>query len=213
MWATLLKGAMISGSLIIAIGGQNAFVLKQGLLKQHIFWVALICFACDLLLISVGVYGMGGVISGNAGWSMALAVLGGLFLFGYGWRSFRSAWAQQHSALTTDTQSTIGSLSKTVLATLAVTLLNPHVYLDTVVLIGSLAASVPHGDKVWFLLGATGVSFVWFFGLAYGARLLRPVFANPRAWQILEGGIGVMMWWLSWGLFAFAYQQFQGTPI
>lgn len=206
MWAIVLKGALVSGSLIMAIGAQNAFVLKQGLLRQHIFWVALICFACDFLLISLGVLGLGGLISRSVCLSAALALAGGTFLFWYGTKSFRAAMSKEHGALVVQTDSVSGSLKKTVAATLAMTLLNPHVYLDTVVLIGGIAAPLSAAQKPWFLLGAVVMSFVWFFGLGYGARLLKPIFANPKSWRILEGLIGIMMWYLALGLFVFVYR-------
>lgn len=213
MLAAVLKGAMISGSLIIAIGGQNAFVLKQGLLRQHVFWVALICFLCDLVLIGVGVYGMGVAIGKNETLSALLALCGGIFLLVYGWRSFRAAFAMKHDVLEANDAPVAQSLKATILMTLAVTLLNPHVYLDTVVLIGSLAAPLSITEKGWFLVGATSVSLLWFFGLSYGARLLKPLFANPRAWQVLECGIGVMMWWLASGLLLFCYRSLAGLGV
>ncbi|SSY70395.1 LysE/ArgO family amino acid transporter [Alysiella crassa] len=204
MWQMILKGAMISGGLIMAIGAQNAFVLRQGLLKQHVLAVATICFLCDFALISVGVLGLGGAIARSQTASVVLAILGAMFLLWYGFRSCRSALVQQHDALQISENAEVsGSLKQTALATLAITLLNPHVYLDTVVLIGSVSGSLAAQEKPYFLLGAVSVSFIWFFGLAYGARLLKPIFAKPRAWQILEMAIALMMWWLAYGLIRF----------
>lgn len=206
MWQMVLKGAMISGGLIIAIGAQNAFVLRQGLLKQHVFVVAMICFVCDFALISLGVLGLGSAIAKSPIASLILALLGAVFLLCYGWRSAKNAFSHQHDALKVNESADKTALRQTVAATLAMTLLNPHVYLDTVVLIGSVAGSLSAQEKPYFLLGAVGVSFLWFFGLAYGARLLKPIFANPRAWQVLEALIALMLWWLAYGLLRFVWQ-------
>ena len=204
--SSILNGAMISGGLIIAIGAQNAFVLKQGLLKNHIFWVSLICFLCDFVLMSLGVLGVGGFLGRSMVLSAALSLLGGLFLFWYGLRSFRAMLSTEQSALIVDNSDTPkSSLRQTVLATLAITLLNPHVYIDTVMLVGGVAASLSSEQKIGFLIGAVGVSFIWFFGIGYGARLLKPLFANPRAWKVLEGVIGAMMWSLAFGLLRYVW--------
>lgn len=196
----VLKGALVSGALIVAIGAQNAFVLKQGLLRRHVFWVALICFLCDFLLISMGVLGLGAVLGHSPLLSLLLSLGGGLFLLWYGVQSLRRAFFAQAHSLSAADGAAAGSLKKTVAATLAVTLLNPHVYVDTVMLIGGVAAPLAEAEKRWFLLGAVGASFCWFFGLAYGARLLKPLFADPRAWKVLETLIGLGMLWLAWGL-------------
>ncbi|ULJ62591.1 LysE/ArgO family amino acid transporter [Wielerella bovis] len=207
MLSTILKGFAVSGGLIMAIGAQNAFVLKQGLLRQHTFWVASICFICDFVFISAGVMGVGGALSKSPLLSALLSLAGGIFLFWYGFNSLRSALStEQHSLVAQTENSNQGSLKTTILGVLAVTLLNPHVYVDTLMLIGGIAATLSDSDKIWFLLGALSASFIWFFGLSYGARLLRPIFANPRAWKILETLIGIGMWWLAWGLFHYFYR-------
>lgn len=148
---TLLKGFIIGGSLIVAIGAQNAFVLKQGLLKQHVFGVALTCFLCDALLMTLGVFGVGSLINASRVLMLMLATLGFLFLVGYGARSFYSAFRSQQ-ALTAETslQKEVG-LQRTLLATLTITLLNPHVYLDTVMIVGGVSAPLPVADKALFL--------------------------------------------------------------
>lgn len=212
MFAIALKGAMIGGGLIVAIGAQNAFVLRQGLIKQHIFVVATICFLCDCVLMTLGVLGLGSMIATNQTASTILSILGAIFLIWYGWRSFRSAFQAQHDSINVQTHATFsGSLKKTIATTFAITLLNPHVYLDALVLIGGVSSSLQSHEKTWFLLGALSMSFVWFFALGYGARLLKPVFANPRAWQILECLIGMMMWWLAYGLLRHVLPIFQAA--
>lgn len=210
MFAMILKGALVSGALIVAIGAQNAFVLKQGLLKRHVFWVAAICFGCDFMLIGAGVLGLGSLLGQNALLSGLLSLAGGLFLLWYGFNSLRSAFSSKRHSLVADGEAVSGSLKKTVAATFAVTLLNPHVYVDTVMLVGGVAAPLAQQEKIWFLLGAVGVSFCWFFGLAYGARLLKPLFANPRAWKVLETLIGIGMWYLAFGLLRHVWASLHG---
>ncbi len=200
MISMLLKGIMVSGSLIVAIGGQNAFLLKQGLLKRHVFSVATICFLCDVVLLSCGVLGMGALIGGSPHLSALLTLLGALFLLAYGARSLRSAFGGQSAMAADDDKTSAGSLKQTVLATLAITLLNPHVYLDTVVLVGGIAAPLAADEKRWFLAGSLLVSLLWFYGVGYGARLLRPLFASRRAWQLLEVAVCALMWTLAFGL-------------
>ncbi len=188
---TFIFGFSLGFSLILAIGAQNAFVLRQGLKGEHVFWVCLICALSDAILILIGVSGFQLLVSKLPGLIPIARYGGALFLFGYGMLSFRTAWLSRHSLVPSEIQSS--SLKKSVFTCLAFTWLNPHVYLDTVVLLGSV--STQFADQVeLFALGATGASFVFFFSLGYGARLLRPVFARPRAWQALEILIGIIMW-------------------
>lgn len=191
MLTTFLSGFGTGAGLIVAIGAQNAFVLRQGLLRQFVLPVVLVCIFGDVLCISAGVAGMGAVVKANA-WLMELFRWGGAaFLAVYGAMAARRAWTGG-SALQAGGE-TAASLAKAVTACLAFTFLNPHVYLDTVVLLGSIAAQ--YGDARWvFAAGAIAASVVWFTGLGFGARLLQPVLANPKAWQVLDGLIAVVMW-------------------
>lgn len=176
-------------SLIMAIGAQNAFVLKQGLLRSHVLAVILFCACSDAVLIILGVTGMA-AIAELAPWLIEVMRWGGVaFLLLYGARSFRAAM-QGGESLTP--QGEKRSLKATLAVIAALTWLNPHVWLDTVMLLGSISAQWPSP----FLFGAGAVtgSFVFFFALGYGARLLAPVFARPRAWQWLEVGVGIVMW-------------------
>lgn len=211
MLAQLIKGMFISGSLIVAIGSQNAFVLKQALLRNHIFVVCVICFLCDFVLMSVGVFGVGQAIKTNTTLTILLALAGTIFLFWYGamsfWRSFKS---NDHMELSEEGPNRQTSYKKTAIATLAVTLLNPHVYLDTVVIVGGYAATLDYAGKAYFLIGALLVSLVWFFALGYGARLLTPVFAKPRNWRILEFVIGCIMWYIAFEMGLYAVEAFRG---
>lgn len=192
MNTVFLQGFATSAALIIAIGAQNAFVLQQGLRRSYLFVSALTCALCDAVLISLGVGGFGAVIAATP-WLTRLATWGGaLFLLLYGWRSFRSAL--QSNALTVRGDLARLSLRATVLGLLAVSLLNPHALLDTVVLIGSVGAQYPAPQRAAFALGAMLASLTWFFSLAYGAARLAPLFQKPLAWRVLDLTVGCLMW-------------------
>ena len=193
MLASLFAGFTLSFSLILAIGAQNAFVLKQGLRGEHVFWVCLFCACSDAILIILGIAGFNAVIQ-KLPWLEPLMRYGGAaFLFAYGARSFWAAFSTTEGLNPADQPPQ--PLKKILLICLAFTWLNPHVYLDTFGLIGSISTQYP--DKFAFGLGATSASFVFFFSLGYGARLLRPVLAKPGAWKILDGIIGVVMWFIA----------------
>lgn len=199
---SLIHGFLVSGGLIVAIGAQNAFVLKQGLLKQHVFAVALICFLCDVILFNLGVLGLGSFISEHQMASITLAFVGAGFLFIYALRAWRSAY-RGNSSLQISTENPQQHLLRTILMTLSITLLNPHVYLDTVVIIGGVAGTLALSEKIWFLLGAVLASGSWFFGLAYGSSLLIPLFKKPITWRILDFVIGIIMLMIAWGLYQY----------
>lgn len=200
----IIKGALIAGGLIVAIGAQNAFVLKQGLLKNNIFWVSLTCFLCDLILMTIGVLGIGTIISGSTFMTFTLAIAGGLFLAFYGVKSLWSALFLSNSMNIDNNTEMLPKVHKTILLTLTITLLNPHVYLDTVVIVGGVAGTLTPNEKIHFLVGALLASFIWFFGLGYGSRWLIPLFKKPMAWRILDFGIGCLMLWLSYQLILFS---------
>lgn len=185
-----LNGFLLGASLIIAIGAQNAFILRQGLLKSHVFLLSLICALSDALLIAAGVAGLGTFVSSNPGLLRIVTIGGILFLAWYAFKAF--ARAAKPEALGEAQQSAM-PLAKAVSACLAFTFLNPHVYLDTVVLIGSLSAQYADQQRLLFAIGAMSASFVWFFSLGYGARLLLPLFRKPKAWQVLDIIIGFVM--------------------
>ena len=181
----------MGAGLIVAIGAQNAFVLRQGLQKRQVFITALVCVLCDAALIVLGVAGFGTLVSSSALLSAVAAWGGAVFLFVYGARAFRSAFR----AGGLETQSgPILTRREAVLTTLAVSLLNPHVYLDTVVLLGSIGGQFRGGARAAFGAGAVTASTVWFFGLAYGAARLGPLFRRPLAWRVLDVVIGIVMW-------------------
>ncbi len=190
--SVFFTGLATGMSLIVAIGAQNAFVLRQGLRNEHVFAVALICALSDALLIAVGVTSFR-EISGWLPWiTPVMRWCGVAFLAWYGAKSLWSA-LKSTGALSATTALEKTGFGKVMLACLAFTWLNPHVYLDTVVLLGAVSTQFP-GSQAAFGFGAATGSFVFFFSLAYGATRLGPVFAHPRAWRILEGVIAVVMW-------------------
>lgn len=189
-FAAALSGFLLGASLIIAIGAQNAFILRQGLLRQHVFVLCLICAASDALLIVAGVAGLGMLIASSPTLITLVTAGAAAFLFAYAFIAFRRAMKPQAMQAA---NTGAGSLKAAVAACLAFTFLNPHVYLDTVVLLGALSARYEVSARIAYGAGATLASFVWFFGLGYGARLLQPAFAKPAAWRILDTLIGVVM--------------------
>lgn len=192
MLATFLSGLGTGAGLIIAIGAQNAFVLRQGLLRQHVLPVVLVCIGGDILCICAGVAGMGALIRTNE-WLLEFFRWGGaLFLTVYGISAARRAASGKGSMEISE----VGACSfmKAITSCLAFTFLNPHVYLDTVVLLGSIAAQYGEDLKWTFASGALTASVLWFTGLGFGARLLLPIFQNRKAWRILDTLIALVMW-------------------
>lgn len=190
-------GAALGFTLIVAIGAQNAFVLRQGLRREHVGPIVALCAACDAVLMTGGIAGLAQLLAGLPQLAGLLTAGGVLFLAAYGLRALWRARAPQ--AL----QAGAGAPGLTRRAALAqaaaFTLLNPHVYLDTVVLVGTVGAQ-QGALRWWFAAGASASSLVWFCGLGYGARWLAPLFAKPRAWQVLDALIGVTMLALAAGL-------------
>jgi L-lysine exporter family protein LysE/ArgO len=184
-------GFALGGTLIVAIGAQNAFVLRQGLRREHVGAVVAFCAASDVLLMAAGVAGVGGALQAAPALAFGLTVGGAIFLLAYGlralWRALRPqvlVAAPDHVAL---------PLRSVLLQAAAFTLLNPHVYLDTVLLVGSIGAQQPAGARGWFLFGAGLASVSWFSAIGFGARLLAPWFAKPTSWRILDGAVGATM--------------------
>lgn len=185
-----IEGFLLGGGLIIAIGAQNAFILRQGLLRSHVFILCTICALSDALLIAVGVAGLGTLIEQNEALLIPVAIAGSLFLFTYAIIAARRA-INPH-ALDIGSQKA-PTLRVAIATVLAFTFLNPHVYLDTVVLVGSLSARFAGVERLAFGAGAVIASFVWFFSLGYGARWLIPIFASPTTWRVLDAIIVVVM--------------------
>lgn len=191
-----LSGFAVSFSLILAIGSQNAFVLKQGLKREHVFIICLFCAITDAILISAGVAGFGAVTARYPRAIEWAKIAGTVFLLVYGLQSLYASARKSH-AMSTEGQAT-SSLKKALLLCMGFTWLNPHVYLDTLVLIGMVSTKA--SSKLWFILGAVSASVSFFFALGYGARLLSPLFTKPKAWNILDALVGVLMLYLAWHL-------------
>ena len=202
MMTPFFQGFGTGGGLIVAIGAQNAFVLSQGIRKNHPLVITAICILCDILFITLGVAGIGAAVSGSSLLSKATAWGGAAFLFLYGFQAFKSA-AGKKSLQAGNDQDRM-SLGTVVVSTLAVTLLNPHFYLDTVVLIGSVASRFPDDQRFYFWAGTITASAVWFISLSTGARVLAPLFKNPLSWRILDLVIGVTLWAIASSLARYA---------
>ena len=190
MLDALVAGLLTGLSLIVAIGAQNAFVLRQGLLRQHVGAVVAVCSVSDLVLIGAGVAGIGAIVQHAPTALTVVRWLGVGFLTAYG---VRSLWRARRSETLTASSDAEPRLQGALVQAVALTWLNPHVYLDTVLLLGSIAAHHGPTGKWWFAVGAGIGSIVWFTGLGYGARLLSPVLSRPRAWQVLDVLIGLTM--------------------
>jgi len=201
MISAILTGFFTGFSLILAIGAQNAFVLRQGLVRRHVFALCLLCAVSDAILVSLGVAGFGWLVTLNPQLPTIMALAGAGFLLVYGGLRFWSAFRGTSSGSNFERQD---GLWKTLLLGLALTWLNPHVYLDTLGLIG--AVSTQYGqipEKIAFGAGAVLASFVFFFSLGYGARFLSPIMQTPRAWRIFDALVGVIMWVIAARLLTF----------
>ncbi len=189
--SVFLQGFGTSLALIVAIGAQNAFVLRQGLARRHVLPVVLVCALSDALLISLGVAGLGRWVQEQPVLLSVTRWGGAAFLVVYGALAARRALSPHALSLQ---GAAVGDLRAAIAACLAFTYLNPHCWLDTVVLLGSIAAQQPEGTRGVFGAGAASASAVWFFSLGYGARLLAPLFARPVAWRVLDAAIALVMW-------------------
>ena len=200
--AAFLAGFLLCASLIVAIGAQNAFVLRQAIRGEHVFPVCLACALSDAVLIGIGVAGFGAMIDAAPWIEPVLRYGGAAFLGFYGTRSLWSAFRGTGALVVAGGPT--ASMHTTLATCLALTWLNPHVYLDTVVLIGSVSTQY-HGQQAAFAMGATAASFVFFFALGYAGGALRRVFARPEAWRLLDLTIGVVMWAIALSLVSAAY--------
>jgi L-lysine exporter family protein LysE/ArgO len=197
MLSAALAGFLLGGSLIVAIGAQNAFVIRQGVLQSHIFWVCLFCAVCDALLIWAGVFGLGALIKALPWFVPVMTYGGAAFLIWYGIKALRRALNPE--GMGAAGEGTL-SLNAALLACAGFTLLNPHVYLDTVILVGSIANARPTGEQWPFAAGASLASLVWFFVIGYGARALGPWLGQPRVWRVIDFLIAGVMFLLAFKL-------------
>lgn len=193
-------GFFLGLSLIVAIGAQNAFILRQGLLKRHVLILCSICAVSDAALILAGVLGLGALVEQFPQLISFVTIGGAVFLFTYGAMAARRAL--KPSSMEEGANLADGPpLKAAVLTVLAFTFLNPHVYLDTFILVGGISTGYQGASLVAFTFGAMSASFAWFFSLGYGAQLLTPLFQKPKAWQILDGLIALIMFAIGFSLF------------
>lgn len=198
MAAALINGFLISLGLIVAIGPQNAYVIRKGLKQRHVFLVTTICFVSDALLIALGAAGVGALLQQGTAAAAVVSLVGGLFLLWYGAVSFKDALHPK-----TLTQKDIAEAGKqahgkdwpvVVLTVLAFTFLNPHVYVDTLVVLGGLSATYEDAERLYFAAGAIAASAAWFYGIGYGAGFFSKTFENPAAWRILDLFVAIVVW-------------------
>ena len=202
MFTPALSGFFLGGSLILAIGAQNAYILRMGLLRHHVFWLCLFCAISDALLIIMGIAGLGAIVEAHPLLLRGIALGGGLFLAVYALIAARRSLSPQ--ALK-PAEASKPALSAAIAMVATFTWLNPHVYLDTVVLLGAFSTQFAGTEKIAFGFGAALSSFVWFFSLGYGARFLAPIFEKPGSWRIFDGLIAIVMGLLSISLFRNAF--------
>lgn len=197
MLDSYLQGMAISFAFIFAIGAQNIFVLKQGLRGEHIFWVCLICALSDSILILLGVYGFASILQQSPKLILIAQYAGAVFLIFYAVQHLRAAiWP---TALSTIAASSGSALWPVILSCMAITWLNPHVYLDTVVLIASVSTQFEQ-TRAYFALGAITASWLFFFSLGYAARLLVPILSSTGAWRIFDVSIAILLMCIAYGL-------------
>ena len=193
------EGALISLSLIVAIGAQNAFIIRQGLSDRHVFLVCTICAFSDATLISLGVFGFGEIISNSDNLSEIIRWFAISFLIIYSIMRFKAAY--DGNALDIDDGKNFVSAKKTAIITLGFTWLNPHVYLDTTVLLGTASLQFQGDEKIAFAIGAMMSSFLFFYSLGFGARRLAPLLKTEKVWKIIDVVIGIIMIWIAWSIY------------
>ncbi len=191
------QGFGIGAGLIAAIGAQNSFVLAQGVKKQYIFLVPLLCSIIDIILIAAGTAGVGTFVRTHPQIAYFASIGGAVFLTGYGLKSLYSAFSAN---ILEKSSAKNQGLRTIVLTTLALSLLNPHVYFDTIIMLGSISGQFDGGLRLFFALGASSASVLWFFSLSLGGTLLEPFFRKPFSWRILDLSICVVMWTIAWSI-------------
>lgn len=194
MFSTYFTGLTLMATLIMPIGMQNAFVLNQGIKRQYHLFVAAFCSIADIIFMSAGVWGGAKIFNAYPWLLTGIGILGSVFMAYYGFLCFKSAFKGGNN-LQTDTKNR--SFKAIVLACCAFTILNPHVYIDTIVILGGFAANLTAEQRPWFVFGGVSASFIWFFGLALLGQKLAPVLSKPRSQQIIDFVIATMMWILA----------------
>lgn len=197
VFQALITGFLLVISLTMAIGAQNAFVLRQGLLGTNVPLIVTLAVLIDAVLIGLGTFGFGSIVNAHQAVLHIVSWGGALFILIYGFIAFKRAI--HPGQLDPSTAKRLSPLQAAKIF-LAVSLLNPHVYLDTIVLVGGIAGRYKPQDRIWYLFGAVSASFLWFSSLGFGARLLAPIFAKPGAWRVLDLGVGLIMLMISAGI-------------
>ena len=199
MLSAFLTGLFLGLSLIVAIGAQNAFVIRSGILRNHIFYIALFCAISDSLLIIIGIAGISFFLKDFINeFSNIIFGFSALWLFSYGLLRIRSALINNY--ITVDNNSKSSSLLKAISIVAIFTFVNPHVYLDTMILIGSISQQFLDTNRIYFTIGACTASFIWFFSIAYGAKLLTPIMQKPSHWRNLDLLIALIMFVIAFNL-------------
>lgn len=204
-----LQGLFIALSLFASIGAQNMFVIKQGILKNHIFFVCATCIACDIVLVNIGIFGIGEFLAKNKIFTILLGTIGTLFVLSYGILSLYSA-LRAKECLELNAQGHKTSLAKIIIQTLAITLINPHVYLDTILILGAVALPFSANEKVLLSSGIISASCLWFLCLGFAAHRASVLFKNPKSWVILNSITALVMFGIAYMLAHFTWGELQG---
>ena len=195
----IVQGIILGLGMIIPIGAQNAYILARGINQNHHLLAATLCIICDVSLISLGIFGAGALINSNE-WLMLIITWGGiLFLFSYGVLSFKTVWLNNYHQI--KTEHLLKSKKVIIGTTLAVTLLNPHVYIDTVMVLGSVGGQFQGQEKIAFAVGTILASIIWFYSLAIGAAKLGPLLSQPIVSRSIDLVVGFIMWAIAFSLY------------
>ncbi len=200
------KGFLIAFSLFAAIGAQNVFVLKNGIMKNHIFYICLACILCDIILVSIGIFGIASFIAKNKIITILFGVIGGIFVLVYGLLALKSAF-KADSSLILKNNGKRDTLQKTIIQTLFITLINPHVYLDTIIILGAISLPLDFYGKIFFACGVICASISWFFCLGFASYKASILFKNPKTWVFLDLFTAIVMFVVAYGLISFTIEQ------
>lgn len=198
--SALFQGLVLGAGMIIPIGAQNSFVLSQGIKRNHHIMAATICMICDVTLIALGIFGGGKLIASNEYLMLAIGWGGVLFLLTYAGLSFKQVWQNRYQ--TASLEKATNQRKKIIGTTFAVTLLNPHVYLDTVMILGSVGGTFEGHEKYAFAIGTMLASIIWFYSLAMGAAKMAPWLGQPKVQRIIDGVVGLIMIFIAYSVFS-----------